>query len=287
MAHPISDVDHTYLLVHDLEASADHYRRLGFTVSARGLHNAQLGTGNHTIVFAEDYIELLGVLTATTLNEPMRDRLSRYGEGIHAIANRTASADAAKSELAALGIGTGEVSAFSRPLQLFDGAEGIATFRIVHLNSQEAPLGNFFLCQHETPELVWRAEMQKHANGAVGLDAIVGISADPFQTAKTYARLYGGSKVEQAEGGYRVHTGAKSAALLFFDHQAASALFSGQEIGKTPTNGYAALRIRTSDLGRVREVLVARGVPFEPSLKGGVTVGPAHANGAIVEFVVD
>ncbi len=129
MTHPVTGVDHSYLLVHDLDASADRYRRLGFTLSPRGLHSPQKGTANHTIVFTDDYFELLGVVRETELNAPQRESLGEFGEGLKAIANRTPDADAAKPALAAIGIETGEVSAFSRPLLLEDGREGIASFR--------------------------------------------------------------------------------------------------------------------------------------------------------------
>jgi len=55
------------------------WRWYGFTVPSRGL--TPLGSGNHTIVFGEDYIELLGILNKTENKQPTVG-LPERGEGI-------------------------------------------------------------------------------------------------------------------------------------------------------------------------------------------------------------
>lgn len=285
MTHPVLGVDHTYLLVRDLDASATQFRRLGFTLSPRGLHSAEKGTANYTIIFRDDYLELLGVVDETPGNLAQRERLAQQGEGVQAIANRTANADAAKGELEKLGLATGEVSAFSRPLPLPDGSEGRASFRTVSFDPAGVPLGHFFLCQHETRDLVWRPELQDHENGAVGLGGIVGIVADPHATAETYARFYAEGRAEPAEGGWRVHTGAQSAPLLFVDRDVAHKLFAGLDPDATPKGGYAAVRILVGDIDQTRRALQTANVPFSETERGSIAVSPAFASGAIVEFI--
>ena len=54
MPHPIAGVDHVFVLVHDLDESAERYARLGFTLSPRALHSAAKGSANHTVVFEND-----------------------------------------------------------------------------------------------------------------------------------------------------------------------------------------------------------------------------------------
>lgn len=284
MTHPVLGVDHAYLLVHDLDASAELYRRLGFTLSPRGLHSPQKGTANYTIIFTDDYLELLGVVSETELNVGQRQNLAANGEGLQAIANRTANADAAKPALADLGIQTGEVSAFSRPLPLPGGGEGIASFRTLSFDPGSVPLGHFFLCQHETRDMVWRPELQHHANGAVALGGIIGISETPRVTAETYARFYAAGQVSETQGGFLVSTGTNSASLLFVDRSAAEKLFPGVDIGATPANGFAALRIRVRHLNRTRDVLLNHGIEFVATPRGGVAVKPHEASGTIIEF---
>jgi hypothetical protein len=284
MPHPVLGVDHSYLLVNDLDASAERYRRLGFTLSPRGLHSPQKGTANYTIIFRHDYLELLGVVAKTELNEPQRKMLDTYGEGLQAIANRTKGADPAKPALAALGIQTGEISAFSRPLPLPGGGEGIASFRTLAFDPGEVPLGHFFLCQHETPDMVWRPELQHHANGAIGLGGIAGISDDPRKTAETYAQFYAEGRVEEAEGGFRVETGQNSAPLIFFDRGAFEKSYPGLDVDGTPANGFAALRIRVGDLQKTRSLLADHAIPFIATAGGGIAIDPAYTSGTVLEF---
>ena len=88
MAHPVLGIDHVFLLVNDLDASAARFRRLGFTLSPRGLHSAEKGTANYTLIFEHDYCELLGVVTETPDNRLQREILAEDGEGLRAIACR-------------------------------------------------------------------------------------------------------------------------------------------------------------------------------------------------------
>ena len=77
--NPISGLDHALVLVEDLDRARDRFAALGFTLSPRGLHSAQRGTANHTIMLEGAYIELLGVLTPTPLNAERRASLAAAG----------------------------------------------------------------------------------------------------------------------------------------------------------------------------------------------------------------
>src|SRR3982074_3870106 len=82
----IAGMDHAVVVVKDLDAAAENWKRLGFTVSPRGTHSAKMGTGNATIMLDPDYMELLGVLVETEHNTPTRAFLAQRGEGIERIA---------------------------------------------------------------------------------------------------------------------------------------------------------------------------------------------------------
>ena len=73
----IIGIDHAVVMVRDLDKAAENYRQLGFTLSPRGTHSAHMGTGNYTIMFDPDYMELLGVLVATEHNAPARAFVQR------------------------------------------------------------------------------------------------------------------------------------------------------------------------------------------------------------------
>lgn len=116
MAHPVLGIDHVFLLVNDLDASAARFRRLGFTLSPRGLHSAEKGHSELHADLEHDYCELLGVITETPDNRLQREILAEDGEGLRAIACRIDDAREARKALAARNISAGPVSEFSRPL---------------------------------------------------------------------------------------------------------------------------------------------------------------------------
>jgi len=92
MLASLEGLDHVVVIVRYLGAAAPSWRALGFTLSPRGTHSAHLGTGNYTLMFGSDYIELLGVLSDTPLNQPSREFLQRRGEGIERAAFTTRDA---------------------------------------------------------------------------------------------------------------------------------------------------------------------------------------------------
>lgn len=283
MSHPVKGVDHVFLLVNDLEKSAEQYRRFGFTLSPRGLHSKEKGTGNYTIMFPEDYFELLGIVAETPGNLHQREKLAAQGEGLHAIACRIDNAREAKAELAALDIATGEVGAFQRPVQLPGGGEGVAAFETVSFANSEVPQGMVFMCQHKTRETVWLPELIEHENGAIGLSAIVTISDEPAQSAKGFARLFKAGEAVEHDGGWKVLTGPESADILVVDREKAASLYPEVNLSKTPASAFAALRIRVSSLDKARAALSAHGVSFVPT-SAGVAVKPESASGTVLEF---
>ena len=277
MSHPVTGVDHVFVLVEDLAASAARYARLGFTLSPRALHSAAKGSANHTIVFAEDYVELLGIVADTEDNLPRRRALARDGEGLHAVACRCADATAAEAAFARRGIRTGPPSRFERPVPLDDGTEGRAAFVTLPFDADEVPTGLLFLCQHLTPETVFRPALREHPNGARALDAVVIRSDAPRATAERFARLFG----TRAGADAAVPTG--SAPLLVLDGPGLAARYPGLDAAGLPPERVAGVRIRVDALDATRDVLRAGGVPFV-EVPSGIAVGPAHASGAIVEF---
>lgn len=284
MSHPVKGVDHVFLLVDDLEESAAQYRRFGFTLSPRGLHSKEKGTGNYTIMFPEDYFELLGIVAETEGNLHQRKKLAAQGQGLHAIACRIDNAQQAKAELAELGIETGSVGAFSRPVQLPNGGEGVAAFETVAYAESEVPQGMVFMCQHKTRDTVWLPELLEHANGANALSAIFALSSDPETTARGFARLYKDGKAQaQDDGSWKVTTGAHSADLIVLTPQQAAETYPDVDFPATPASAFAALRLRVSALEKARASLDANGVPYIKT-QNGIAILPENASGTLLEF---
>lgn len=283
-AHPVTGIDHCFLLVRDLDASRDAFERFGFTVSPRGLHSAYRGSANHTIMFPDDYIELLGLIKETDANAPRRAMLEREGEGLHALAFRVEDAIDAQEALGELGIATDDVADFSRPVTLPGGGEATASFSTLDFAASESPLGYCFMCQHRTRDLVWIPDLLEHANGAVGLAGFVAAADDPDRLATGFARLFAGGSPVAVAGGVRVETGARSAPLVLLSREALARHYHAFDLAATPRNGFTALRVAVRDVGGVRALLAQRGIESRPTPLG-IAVDPALASGAVLEFV--
>ncbi|GAA4215490.1 hypothetical protein GGQ68_002813 [Sagittula marina] len=284
MSHPVKGIDHCFALVQDLDKAAAQYAALGFTLSPRGLHSEAKGSANYTIMFPDDYFELLGLLRATPLNAARGKALTDQGQGLHAIACRIGTAEAAATQLAELGIGTHGLGSFERPVPLPDGGSAMAAFSTVVFDDAELPFGSVFMCQHKTPETVWLPELLTHANTACGLDAILALSEDPQEDGKRFARLWADGSTSETNGRVTVNTGANSAPLVLMSQDAMQALYPGVDLSLTAKGAFTSLRVKVTDMNAVRQCLDDSGLaPIVTQT--GLAVAPEHASGVIVEFV--
>ncbi|HTM60573.1 MAG TPA: VOC family protein [Burkholderiales bacterium] len=137
------------IAVRDLDAAATDFKKLGFTLTPRGRHS--IGSQNHCIMLASTYIELLVAPVA----HPWLDYYRSFGEGLAAIALSTDDADATYTQLESKG--ARPPMDLSRPVE-----GGVAKFRLVLIDGSP----QVFFVQHLTRQFVWRAEWQRHANGA-------------------------------------------------------------------------------------------------------------------------
>jgi catechol 2,3-dioxygenase-like lactoylglutathione lyase family enzyme len=158
-------IDHAVIAVRDLDAAAACFTALGFTLTPRGFHS--IGSQNHCIMLGSTYIELLAAPVAHPWLDHYRRFLERQGDGLAAIALSSADAERTYAELKEHGARA--PMDLSRPVQ-----GGVARFRLVQIQD------TLFVCEHLTPELVWRPEWQKHANGATELARIAWPEKQPF-----------------------------------------------------------------------------------------------------------
>lgn len=284
--HPVAGVDHIVLLVGDLDAAVQRFEALGFALSPRGTHSPQMGSANHTIVFPDDYFELLAIIAETPRNAAKRATLAARGDSMTAIACRIGDAHAARSALAELGIATSEVMDFARPLPLPDGSTGTAAFAVTAFAAHEAPAGEIFMCGHKTRDMVWRPELMEHPNGARALAGIVVATATPMDTARAYARLFAEGRLVETGARVRVATGDRSAAIICMTPDAALARYAPLGRDAILRGDFAALQIAVADLAAARSCLKAEGVAFHEGIEGrSLFVSPADAGGNVMEFI--
>jgi hypothetical protein len=183
-------VDHYVIQVHELESARENYAKLGFTLTPLGTHSANLGSANYCVMFAQEYLELYGLLHATEFNQRFRDALQERGEALGAIAIKTRSSQATCDEARGRGITVTDPVELSRPIQLDDGTTAIAAFRVNLFESALAGV-QLFACEHLTPQIVRRPTWLRHPNTALGCDGCVVASGDPQQTAAEWSHLVG------------------------------------------------------------------------------------------------
>ncbi|MEA2933855.1 MAG: hypothetical protein QOD74_501 [Variibacter sp.] len=278
----ILGADHVVIAVRNLDAAADQWRRLGFTLSPRGTHSPLMGSANYTIMLDDDYLELLGVLHDTENNKATRDFL-KIREGIERTAFTTDDAAGGAAELEARGLKPLGPVHFGRPVDLPNGGKGEAKFNVFRWPLDENPGGmRIFACQHLTPDTVWIAELLNHANGASRIVAIEILVENPKTAAEHMSRLID-EPVAIAGEVWRVPSGRKRADFLFYDGTVFAKRYPEALRAGASQNGAAVLRLATSNLDAATKALGAVGIPHN----GAVSVPAGAANGTIVTFVAE
>lgn len=276
----ILGLDHVVVTVRDLDASARQWQSLGFTVSPRGTHSPILGTGNYTIMFGEDYLELLGVLTETEQNKPTRDYLKNR-EGLERAAFTTDDAAAGAEELKSRGLAALGPVHFGRPVELPNGGTGEARFNVFRWPLDESPGGlRIFACQHLTRDTVWIPELQTHANGASRIIRVEVLAADPKAAAEHLGRLID-EPARQRGDGWLVPSGGKRADFLFYDAAGFGGRYPAAVRDGAAPGGAAAVVLATSDI----EAAAAALGPVALTHGEAVSAPANVANGVIVSFV--
>ncbi|WP_024511305.1 VOC family protein [Bradyrhizobium sp. ARR65] len=273
-------IDHAVVMVRDLDQAAEKWKRLGFTVSPRGTHSAHMGSGNHTIMFDPDYIELLGVLAATDLNAPARAFLAQR-EGIERIALTAIDSAEGAEEILARGYQPIGPTDFERPVTMPDGRLAAAKFTTFQWPVAEAPAGlRIFACQHKTRETVWIPELMKHANGARRLKQVQLVAPQPDKEAAHLARMIDREARGQQDGSVVVASGADRADFVFLTKERLSRHYPDVPLTSLPERGSAGLVI-AADLAATGTALGSVGIHSGDA----ICVPPSAANGTLLVFV--
>jgi hypothetical protein len=275
-------IDHAVVVVKDLDKAADNWKRLGFTVSPRGTHSAHMGSGNYTIMFDADYVELLGVLTEAEHNVPTRNFLARRGEGIERIAFTAVDSAAGAEEIRARGYAALGPTDFERPVSMPDGTLSAAKFRTFQWPIEEAPAGvRIFACQHKTPETVWIPQLQQHANATRRLKRVLLVTPDPAEDAAHMARLIDREVRAEPDGAASVPSGPDRADFVFLTADQLSRRYPGVALAGIPARGVAGLVLVSSDVAAAEKAVGRAGAQIGDS----VLVAPVQANGVLLVFV--
>lgn len=278
----IIGIDHAVVVVKDLDRAAENWRRLGFTVSPRGIHSAKMGTGNTTIMFGTDYIELLGVLAETDHNAPTRAFLARTSGGIERVAFTTTDAATGVEDIRARGFEPLGPTDFERPVTLPGGEQSEARFRVFQWPIDQAPGGlRIFACQHKTRQTVWIPELQNHSNTARRIESVIIVSPEPEKDAAHLSWMIDGEVHIQPDGSVRVPSGSDRADFAFVTRAHLGQRYPGVTMDNLPERGGAGLVLIADNLTAAHRAAGTAAVR-----SGSAVVVPSTAgNGAFLAFV--
>jgi catechol 2,3-dioxygenase-like lactoylglutathione lyase family enzyme len=290
MSHAIvpRGLDHIVHAVRDLDAAADFYSRLGFTVGARNRH--PWGTHNHVVQLAAHcFVELL------TLAEP--DKLGRDGistqfgrfnhdfiarhDGLSLLILNSTDARADAAAFAAAGIAASEALTFERAATRPDGTPVKVGFSLAFARDpQPADIG-FAVCQHHFPENFWDAKFQDHRNTAAGIKGAVLTAENPSDHHIFLSALVGERDLQATSMGLTVPT--PRGEIQVMDATAFRSQFGDAPPDAGPGTRLAAIRFGVSDMAAARAALAQGGIPTAER-NGRLVVGPAAAFGATLAF---
>jgi catechol 2,3-dioxygenase-like lactoylglutathione lyase family enzyme len=196
MVLPVATLDHVVINARDdMDAAAEVYRRLGFTLTERGYHS--LGSMNHLAMFGTDYLELIAVPKGATSG---RLDLLNFPAGLNGLVFGSEDSAVTYATLSKAGVPFEAPVEFTRPVRV-DGAAHDARFRTVRMKAGIVPYGRVYFCHHFARDLVWRDEWRRHANGVVAVERALIVESDPAAASKIYADMFGSEAVHDIEGG--------------------------------------------------------------------------------------
>jgi hypothetical protein len=281
MGNGIAGLDHVIIALRDLERARMGWTRLGFNLTPRGRHLGR-GTANYCVMFARDYLELLGVVERGEHAQRL-DAFLKRREGPMAVAFAPEGPpEAAAEALAALGLHPSEPRPLGRQLELPEGTV-VPRFSLMTLPPEETPALDCFLCAHLTPELVRRPEWLAHPNGARGINSVHVLVEDTAPLLPAYDRMFGLHEVTTTDAVASVRAGPHR--ILFSTPDDFLTMHPGTEIDPDfPLPGIAALELAVTSPDATADYLTQWQIPLDETPDGRLTVPAKEANGTVLFF---
>lgn len=280
-------IDHLVVAVHDLDAAANLYQRLGFQVGARNRH--PWGTENRLVQFQTSFLELIAVGESAEIPPHgegtfsfgafVRDYLAqREGLAMLVLDSKDAKADAAA--FAGKGIGSFEPFFFERRGRRPDGSPTQVSFSLAFARDEAAPQAGFFVCQQHSPENFWNAEFQRHDNKAVDVASVAFAAPDPDRHAG-FLTAFTGTEPERVTG-EDLSFPLEGARLHAMRADDAAEIYGSVEI-EPDRPAFVAYSVRVEDMGRQGRWLDAAEIPYQ-TIGSRIVVPASAAFGVAIAF---
>ncbi|MAQ55805.1 MAG: hypothetical protein CMM82_02845 [Rhodospirillales bacterium] len=279
---PITGIDHALIGVSDLEIARISYERLGFTVTPRGRHIGW-GTENHTVMFENDYVELIGVADPTKQIHNL-DKFLINGDGLLNVVLGTRDADETSRWLKQQSSHAEEAKDLQRLIKIGDHEE-ILDFRYVFLPPELSPGLETFASQHLSPEKVRRPAWLSHPNGARSISEVTVVMENLDGVAEAYKNLFGSEAVsgDERKGSITIDTGNDELWFVTpktFPERHYDKMFNDN----LPLPRLAALTLTVADPQVTALYLSGQQVNFERDSSEAVIVSAEEACGVFLVF---
>jgi catechol 2,3-dioxygenase-like lactoylglutathione lyase family enzyme len=279
-------LDHIVHAVRDLDAAADLYQRLGFTVGARNRH--PWGTHNHIVQLPGFFIELLTLAEPDKIGDDgfsrlfaayNRDFVQRH-EGLSLLILESKDADADVAAFRAAHVAGSDKMRFEREGKRPDGSTVKVGFSLAFADDETAPEIHFATCQQHYPQNFWNPSFQKHVNSVTGIAGVVVVVEQP-DTQLNFFENFSGVKAARTDSGFTIVT--PRGVIDALTPAAFVRRFGVRSPNVSRSARLAALRFAVADPG------LLQGVPEQAGIAGlfagnATVIGPEDAMGAVLVF---
>lgn len=280
-------LDHVVHAVRDLDAAADLYRRLGFTVGARNRH--PWGTHNHIVQLPGFFIELLTVAEPekfgddgfSTLFARFNQSFLTHQEGLSLLIleSRDAASDAAAFKSA--GVAASEKLSFERDARRPDGTPVKVGFSLAFARDAGAPEAGFAVCQQHYPENFWNPAFQQHPNGVSSVTGVVLVAENPADHHIFLSAFTGVRDLHATSGAVSAQT--PRGAVTIMDPAAFRAHFGVAPPDLAGGLRLAAIEFAVRERAALQAALRAGDIAFSWQLSR-IVIAPGFARGATLVF---
>ena len=280
-------LDHLAHAVRDLDAAAELYRRLGFTVGARNRH--AWGTHNRLVQTPGFFVELLTVAEPEKLGSDGFSALfgtfnriflkDQEGLSMLILESDDAATDAARFRSA--GIGVSDAMRFEREGKRPDSAAVKVGFSLAFARDAKAPGVGFAVCQQHFPENFWNPAFQQHPNTASAIEGVVLVADNPSDHHIFLSAFTGVRDLHATSSGVTASTARGDIKVM--DPAAFRSHFGIEPPDISRGARIAAMQFRVRDRAALMAALDAGGIVSSARM-GSTVVAPETAMGATLAF---
>ena len=279
----IESLDHPVLAARDLDVARVAYERLGFTIPPRGSH-VEWGTGNLCIMFADDYLEIRGIIDASRFTMNLDEHLDNYGEGLMGVAFRTDDVRSSYQDMISHGMCVAEPRRLTRNFEHPEGWTQPSFELCVPEPDDIEGLMHVVVLQHLTPELIRRPDFLSHPNGCTGVNSMSGIIYDADRVAGKLTLLIGDESIQRNSDGVRLVVPTRQRIDLLLPHAYQARFGKSVAMPESEIPRLGAMTLRVESLSRTQEVFAGNDLGFDAVDPRTIRVGPDFTCGVALEF---